>query len=189
MADALKALKKNEFHSFFDTKNKYGMEEKHFHKAFKKHADKPHVYNNMMVKEKNVPGSSPNGRQHKILFVDMLNKAIRYAQVVCPSKYNEALELYVNVAKKSTRKLRFARDDDNMSTDSDDSTPHRKRGKQEDTSMTYSNRFYTFFLGVQVNATPQGELFWMQRDTMHTLFKKLMGKGANVSELQGIRNK
>ena len=76
-----------------------------------------------------------------------------------------------------------------MSTDSDDSMPHRKRGKQEDTSMTYSNRFYTFFLGVQVNATPHGDLFWMKRDTMHSLFKKLMGKGANVSELQGIRKK
>ena len=88
-------------------------------------------------------------------------------------------------------KLRFAqlKDNDDMSTDSNDSTPHRKRGKQEDTSMTYSNRFYTFFLGVQVNATLHGDLFWMKRDTMHSLFKKLMGKGANISKLQGIRKK
>ena len=188
MADALKALKKNGFHLFYSTKNKFGMEKKHFSKDFKKVADKPHVYNNMLVEEKNVTVSSTNGREHAILFVDMLNKSIRYAQIVCPSKYKEAMDLYVNVAKKPTRKLRFVqlKDDDDMSTDSDDSTPHRKRGKQEDTSMTYSNRFYTFFLGVQVNATPHGDLFWMKRDTMHSLFKKLMGKGANVSELQGI---
>ena len=55
--------------------------------------------------------------------------------------------------------------------------------------MTYSNQFYTFFLGVRVNPTPHRDLFWMKRDTMHSLFKKLMGKGANVTKLQGIRKK
>ena len=68
------------------------MEEKHFHKDFKKLAEKPHVYNNMMVIEKNVTGSSPKGRHHNILFVDKLNQALRYAQVVCPSKYDKALD-------------------------------------------------------------------------------------------------
>ena len=157
LADALKALKKNEFHSFFGTKNKYGMEEKYFHKDFKKIAEKPLVYNNMMVEEKNVTGFSPNGRHHNILFVDKLNKALRYAQGVCPSKYDEALDQYVNLAKKATRKVKFAQlQDDNISTDSDDSTHTRKRGKQEDTSMNYMTRFYTFILGIQVNANDQG---------------------------------
>ena len=36
LADALRALKKNEFHSFFGTKNKYGMEKTPFHKDFRK---------------------------------------------------------------------------------------------------------------------------------------------------------
>ena len=54
VVDALKALKKNGFHSYYGTKNKFGMEKKHFSKDFKKAADKPHVYNKMLVKEKNV---------------------------------------------------------------------------------------------------------------------------------------
>ena len=76
LADALRALKKNEFHSFFGTKNKYGMEGKHFNKDFRKQAAKPHVYNNMMVKEMNVTGLSPNGRHHSILFVNKLHRAL-----------------------------------------------------------------------------------------------------------------
>ena len=138
LADALRALKKNEFHSLFGTKNKYGMEEKHFHKDFWKTAAEPHVYNNMMVKEKNFTGSSLDGGHHNILFVDKFNLALRYAQVVCPTKYNEALDQYVNLAKKATRKVKFAQlQNDNISIDSDNSTHTRKRGKQEDTSMTY----------------------------------------------------
>ena len=89
LEDALRALKKNEFHSFFGTKNKYGMEEKHFHKDFQKIAVEPHVYNNMMVEEMNVMGLSLNGRYHNIIFVDKLNRALRYAQIVCPTKYEE----------------------------------------------------------------------------------------------------
>ena len=118
VADALKALKKNRFHSYYGTKNKFGMEKKHFSKDFKKVADKPHVYNNMLGEEKNVTVSSANGREHAMLFVDMLYKSISYAKVVCPDKYEEAMDLYVTVATKPSRKVRFAqlKDNDDMST-------------------------------------------------------------------------
>ena len=60
---------------------------------------------------------------------------------------------------------------------------------QGDTSMNYMARFYTFILGIQVNANDQGEIFWMKRDTMHSLFTKWQGRCKYISELQGIRNK
>ena len=164
------------------------MEGKHFHKDFRKTAAEPHVYNNMMVEEMSVTGSSLNGRHHNILFIDKLNRALRYAQVVCPTKYDEALDQYVTPAKKTTRKVKFAQlQDDNISIDSDDSTHTRKRGKQEDT--TYTTQFYTFVLGIQVNVNDKGDLLWMKRDTMHSLFTKLQGKCKYISELQGMRTK
>ena len=42
---------------------------------------------------------------------------------------------------------------------------------------------------IQVNANDQGELLWMKRDTMHSLFTKLQGKCKYISELQGMRTK
>ena len=156
LADALRALKQNEFHSFFGTKNKYGMEEKHFHKEFQTQAAKPYVYNNIMVKEMNVTGSSQNGRHHSILFVDKLNWALRYAQIVCPTKYEEALDQYITPAKKVTRKIKIRQlQNDDISVNSDNSTHIRKRGKHEDTSTNYMTRFYTFVLGIQVNENDQ----------------------------------
>ena len=166
------------------------MEKKHFHKDFRKTAAEPNVYNNMMVKEMNVTGSSLNGRHHNILFVDKLHRALRYAQIVFPTKYEEALDQYVTPAKKATRKVKFGQlHDDDISINSDNYTHTRKRGKQEDTSMTYMTRFYTFVLGIQVNANDQGYLLWMKRDTMHSLFTKLQGKCKYISKLQGMRTK
>ena len=166
------------------------MEEKHFRKDFQTLAAEPHVYNNMMVEEMNVTGLSPNGRHHSILFVDKLHRALRYAQIVCLTKYEEALDQYITPEKKATRRVKFGQlQDDDISIDSDDSTHTRKRGKQEDMSTTYMTRFYTFVLGLQVNANDQGGLLWMKRDTIHLLFTKLQGKCKYISELQGMRTK
>ena len=111
----------------------------------------------------NVKGLSPNGRHHSNLFVDKLNQALSYALLVCPTKYKEAMDQYVTPAKKATRKVKFGQlQDNNISIDSNDSTHTRKRGKQEDMSTTYMTRFYTFVLGIQVNANDQGELLWIK---------------------------
>ena len=118
------------------------MEEKHFCKEFRKNAAEPHVYNNMMVKENNDPGLSPNGRHHNLLFSDKLDWALRYAAIVCPTKYEEVIDQYVTPAKKASRKVKFSQLQDNdMSINFDDSTHTRKRGKQEDMSTTYMTRF------------------------------------------------
>ena len=135
LADSLRALQKNEYHSFFGKTKKYGMDKKDFYKDFKKLAEKPYVYTNMLVKEMNVTGLSPNGRQHSNLFI------------VCPTKYKEATDQYVTSAKKVTRKVKFSHlHDDNLSIDSDNSTHTRKRGKQEDMNMDYMSRYYKFVL-------------------------------------------
>ena len=130
LADALRALRHNEFRSFFGLKNKYGMAEKHFDKKFQKFVEEPHVYTNMMVKEKNVTGLSKNGQHHMILFGRKLDEALRYTAHTCPTKYEEVLDQYVNSAKKASRKVKYSqRHDDEMSTNSDNSTHTRKRGK------------------------------------------------------------
>ena len=166
------------------------MEEKHFCRKFREHAAEPHIYNNMMVEEKNVPGPSLNGRHHLLLFSDKLDQALRYTALMCPTKYEKVLDQYVTPAKKASRKVKFAQlQDDKMSINSDDSTHTRKGGKPEDMSTTYMTRFYTFFFGIQVNANDQGELLWMKRETMHSLFTKLQGKCRYMTKLQGIRAK
>ena len=85
------------------------MDKKHFSKEFKKEAEKSHVYDDMLVEERNVTHSSENGREHARSFVIMLYKAISYAKIVCPTRYDEAMEQYVNVAAKQSSKVRFAR--------------------------------------------------------------------------------
>ena len=142
-----------------------------------------------MVEEKNVTSQSPNGLQQSHLFVDKLNQAIRYAKIVCPSNYAEALSTYVTPVETVMRKVKFKQyHEDNLSVDSDDSTHHRKRGKQEGINKNYMSRFYKFFLGGEVNEHDSGPLQWVQRETMHTLFTKLKGT-CYISELQGLRTK
>ena len=168
----------------------YGMEEKLFCKKFRKHAAEPHVYNNMMVEKKNIPGPSPNGGHHLLLFSDKLDRALQYTALICPTKYEEVLDQYVTPAKKASHKVKFARLQDNMiSIYSDNSTYTRKLGKPEDMSTTYMTRFYTFFFGIQINVNDQGELLWMKRETIHSLFMKLQGKCRYITELQGIQAK
>ena len=76
-------------------------------------------------------GTYPNGRHHSILFVDKLHRVLRYAQIVCPTKYEEALDQYVTQPKKATRKVKFSQlHDNNLSINSDDSTHTRKRGNK-----------------------------------------------------------
>ena len=190
LADALRALRQNEFHSFFGSKNTYGMEEKYFCKEFRDHAAEPHVKNKMMVEEKNVPGPSKNGQHHLLLFSHKLDRALQYTAITCHTKYKEVLDQYVTSAKKASRKVKYGQlQDDKMSIDSDDSKHTRKRGKPEDMSTTYTTRFYTFFFGIQVSANDQGEVLWMKRETMHSLFTKLKGTCRYITELQGIQAK
>ena len=144
----------------------------------------------MLVEEMNVTGSSPNGRQHSNLFIDKLNQALRYVQLVCPSKYEEAVDKYVTPAKTVTRKVKFSQHhDDNITIDSDNSKHPRKCGKQEDINTDYLSRYYKFILGSEVNVNDRSDLQWMQRDHMHLLFMKLKGKCKYISELQGLRTK
>ena len=190
LADAMQALQKNEYHSFFGKPKLYGMEKKDFHKEFKKQAEKPTFYQNMMVEEKNVTSQSPNGLQHSNLFVNKLNQAIQYAQIACPSNYEEAMSTYVTPAKTVTHKVKFRQYQDNdLSIDSDNSAHHRKRGKQEDINKDYMSQYYKFYLGIEVNENDCGPLQWMQQETMHPLFTKLKSTGKYISELQGLRTK
>ena len=144
----------------------------------------------MMVEEKNVTNQSANGLQHGIQFVNKLNQALCYAKIVSPTGYAEALKL-VTPAKSTSCKVKFTEyHEDDLSDDSDDDcTHHRKRRKQkEGLSTAYFGRFYTFFLGAEVNANDSNQLQWVQRDVMHPLFKKMKGN-VFLSELQGIRTK
>ena len=70
LADALRALQKNEYYSFFGKPNMYGMTKGKFLKEFQNKAKATTFYNDMMVEEKNVMSQSPNGLQHSIQFVD-----------------------------------------------------------------------------------------------------------------------
>ena len=102
----------------------------------------------MLVKKMNVTGLPLIGRQYSNLFIDILNQVLRYAQLVCSSKYEEAVDQYVTPTKKVTRKVKFSQHyDDDVSIDSDDSTHPRKHGKQEDTNTDYMSRYYRFILG------------------------------------------
>ena len=99
----------------------------------------------------------------------------------------EVLDQYVNSAKKASRKVKYSQlHDDEMSINSDNSTHTRKQGKPEAMSTTYMTRFYTFFFGIQINVNDQGELLWMKRETMHSLFTKLKGTCKYITELQNI---
>ena len=74
VANALRALKKNDFNSFFGKAKKYGTDKTLFHKEnFKKVVAKPPFYTNMLVEEKNCTSLSPNGLRHSDLFIDKLN--------------------------------------------------------------------------------------------------------------------
>ena len=140
-----------------------------------------------MVEEKNVTGPSKNGQHHMILFRCKLDKALRYTAHTCPTKYEELLDQYVNSVKKASRKVKYSqRHDDEMSTDSDNSTHTRKRGKPEAMSTTYMDQFYTFFFGIPVSTNDQGEVLWMKQETIHALFMKLKGTCRYISELQNF---
>ena len=188
LADALRALQKNEYYSFFGKPNLYGMTKGKFLKEFQNKAKAITFCGDMMVEEKNATSQSPNGLQHSIQFVDKLNQAIRYAKIVCPTEYAEALNI-ATPAKSATRKVKFKEyQEDDLSVNSNDSTHHRKRGKQEGVNTAYMSRYYTFFLGAEVNEHDSNQLQWVKRDVMHPLFKKLKGNGF-LSKLQGIRTK
>ena len=63
VADALRALKKNDSNSFFGQDNSFGAAKKEFHvKNFKDIVSKPPFLANMLVKEKNYMSTSPNGQ-------------------------------------------------------------------------------------------------------------------------------
>ena len=121
--------------------------------------------------------------------MDKLNQLIRYTRIMCPSKYKEAEDKYVTPAKTITHKAVRQHHDNDVSVDSDDSTPPRKRGKKEDIDTTYMGRYYQFFLGSEVNENDRDPLQWIQRDHMHTLFTKLRGTCKYISEFQGLRTK
>ena len=52
VADAFRALEKNEFNSFFDTENKYSCTKRVFKKAFRAIVSKATFDSNMMIEEK-----------------------------------------------------------------------------------------------------------------------------------------
>ena len=188
LVDALRALKENECYSFFDKSKLYGADKNDFYNDLKKLAAKPPFYTSMMVEEMNVTGLSPNGRQHSNLFIDKFNQSLRYAQLVCASKYEEAVDKYVIPAKMVTRKFKFSQQhDDNISIDSDNFLHPRKRGKQEDRNTDYIGRYYKFIFRSEVNKNDQGSLQWVQRDHMHSLFTKLRSNCKYISELQGLQ--
>ena len=108
LLNALRVLKNNEYYFFFGKSKLYGADKNVFHKDFKKLAAKPPFYTNMTVEEINVTSLSPNGRQHSNLFIDKLNQLLRYAQLVYPFKYEEAVDKYVTPAKIVTRKVKFS---------------------------------------------------------------------------------
>ena len=190
VADALRALKKNEFNSFFGKSKKYGADKNLFHKEyFKKVVAKILFYTNMLVKEKNYTSSSLNVLPHCDLFMEKLNQSIRYARIMCPSKYEEAVDKYVTPAKTVTRKAARQHHNDNISVDSDDSTSFRKCGKKEDINTDYMGRYYQFLLGSEVNENDRGPLQLIQGDHMHSLFTKLRGTCKYISKFQGLWRK
>mmetsp|Transcript_19389 Transcript_19389/g.21690 ORF Transcript_19389/g.21690 Transcript_19389/m.21690 type:complete len:83 (+) Transcript_19389:364-612(+) len=79
---------------------------------------------------------SPNGQRHSNDFSNTLNRALRYARLLTPSKYDDAVEKYVtpgrNVAGRVAR-----RNDDYDDDDSDNSTSLKKCGKKEDVDKDY----------------------------------------------------
>ena len=143
----------------------------------------------MLVEEKNCTSLSLNGLRHSNLFIDKLNQSIRYARIMCPSKYEEAVDKYVTPTKSVTRKAAHQHHHDNVSVDSDDSTSSRKRGKKEDINTDYRGRYYQFFLGSEVNENDRRHLQWIQRDHIHSLFTKLKDTCKYISEFQGLRTK
>ena len=159
LADALRTLKKNELYSFFGKSKKYGDDKNDFYKDFKKLVAKPPFYTNMMVEEMNCTSLSVNGLHHSNLFINKLNQALRYAQLVFPSKYEEAVDKYITPAKTVARKVKFCQEHDNdISIDSDNSTSPRKRCKKEDSNIDYMGRYYKFILGSEVNEKDPGPL-------------------------------
>ena len=115
----------------------------------------------MLVEEKNYTSTSQNGLQHSNIFIDRLNQTIRYARILCPSKYKEVVEKYVTLRRNVEHRVVCQNDnyeDDNY----DDSALQKKRGKKEDVDTDYMERFYRFFLGSEVNANANGRLQWIQ---------------------------
>ena len=191
LAAAYRALQKNEFHSFYGKPNLYGMAKNKCHNEFVKKAKASTLYDKMMVEEKNVTNQSANGVQHSIQYVNKLNQSLCYAKIVSPTGYAKALELVTPAksAKRSKVKFREQHEDDLSDESDDDCTHPRKRRKpKEGLCIAYFGRFFTFFLGAEINANDGNLLQWLPRDVMHPLFKKMK---ANVllSELQGIRTK
>ena len=137
----------------------------------------------MLVEEKNYTSMSHNGLQHSNLFIDKLNQAIRYARIMCPSMYEEAMEKDVTPTMTVTRKKARQNHDDDDSVDSNDSTPPRKRGEKEDINTDFTGQYYRFFLGSEVNANDRDPLQWIQRDNMHPLFTKLKGTCKYISKI------
>ena len=106
----------------------------------------------MMVEEMNCTSLSPNGLHHSNVFNDKLSQSLRYAQLVCPSKYEEAVDKYITPAKTVTHKVKFCQqNNDDISIDSDNYTPPRNRGKKEDSSTDYMGRYYKLILRSEVN--------------------------------------
>ena len=96
IADAWKALQKNEFNSFYGTDNNYGATKGIFHKKkFSAKVTKAPFVTSMMVKEKHCLGMSLNGLQHSNNFNDTLTYALKYAKVNAPEKYNNTVKTYV----------------------------------------------------------------------------------------------
>ena len=63
VADALRALKKNDFNSFFGQDNQFGAAKNVFHKKnFGNIVNKPPFLVNMLVQEKNYTSMSQNGQ-------------------------------------------------------------------------------------------------------------------------------
>ena len=171
VADALRVLKKNEFFFFFCMAKKYGADKTMFYKEnFKKVVAKPPFCTNMLVEEKNYTSTSKNGLHHSNLFINKLNQTIRYVRIMCPSKYEEAVEKNVTPIRTVTRKAARQNHNDNNSVDSDDPAPPRKYDKKEDIDTDFMGRYYCFFLGLEVNKNDRGPLQWIQWDNMHPLF-------------------
>ena len=102
-----------------------------FHKEnFKKIVVKIPFFTNMLVEEKNCTSTSLNGLIHSDLFNDKLNQTIRYARVVFPSKYDEAVEKYVILKMTVTRRAARQNHDAYDNNNSDNSAPQKKCGKK-----------------------------------------------------------
>ena len=101
VADALRALEKNEFNS------------------------SPFV-SNIMVEEKSCVSMSANGQQHNDNFNQTLINALWFVMSTDPFKYDEVVEKYVTWTKVVEYRA-FWKDKDK---DLDNSSPPRKRGKK-----------------------------------------------------------